>query len=68
MSDETIQLIAAAIVTMAQIYVMEPWKYPVFAAFWDFIARFLGELADACGKLSMIARQNYFTAVNSYGT
>lgn len=67
MSDETIQLIAAAIVTMAQLYVIEPWKYPVFAYIWDWIATMAGRLARIFADLAMRARLNYFTVVTAYG-
>lgn len=63
MSEDTLQLLAAATIAVCQIYVMEPWKFPVFAHFWDFIARLCGELANVLGWWSMKARQNYFVAV-----
>jgi hypothetical protein len=66
-SEETIQLIAAAVVTLAQVYVLEPWKFPVFAAIWDVIARIAGHLANYLANVSMRARLNYFTAVHAYG-
>lgn len=63
MSEETVQLIAAATIAVCQIYVMEPWKFPVFAKFWDSLARFFGELANLLGWWSMRARENYYTAL-----
>lgn len=63
MSDETWQLLAAAIATLAQLYMVEPWKFPVFAMFWDFIAKFCGELANLLGHLSVQARANYFNVI-----
>lgn len=66
MSDETIKLVAVAVVTVAQVYVMEPWKYPVFAKFWDLVARLAGSLAKILADLAMQARLNYFTAVSAY--
>lgn len=63
MSEETIQLIAAAVVTLTQIYMLEPWKFPIFAWFWDQIARFTGELANVLGYISCKARLNYYAAV-----
>lgn len=68
MSEETIQLIAAAVVAVCQIYMIEPWKFPVFAYVWDFIAQFCGEMANSLAKISMQARSNYFEAVAAYGT
>jgi hypothetical protein len=67
MSDEAVQLIAAAVVTLAQLYVIEPWKYPVFAYWWDWIAKICGNLAKILADVAMRARLNYFTVVNSYG-
>lgn len=67
MSDEVMQLIAAAVVTLAQVYVLEPWKFPVFAEIWDFIASFCGVLANYLARWSMLARSNYYTAINAYG-
>lgn len=63
MSEETFQLIAAAVVTLTQIYMLEPWKYPIFAWFWDTIARFTGELANVLGYISVKARLNYYHAL-----
>jgi hypothetical protein len=67
MTDDTKQLIAIAVVTVAQIYVTEPNKIrETFARFWDFIAVLCGEIANALGFVSMQARQNYYEVVNSY--
>lgn len=63
MSDETLQLIAAATVAVCQIYMAEPWKFPVFARFWDFMARLCGILANMLGWWSMKARENYYMAI-----
>lgn len=67
MSDETVQIIAAAVVTLAQLYAVEPWRYPVFAYFWDAVAKITGILANILAHMSLNARVNYFEAVNSYG-
>jgi len=67
MSDEVMQLIAAAVVTLAQVYVLEPWKFPVFAEFWDTIAAVCGVLANYLARWSMLARANYYTAIHAYG-
>lgn len=64
MSEETFQLIAAAVVTLTQIYMLEPWKFPVFAWFWDTVARFCGELANVLGWISVQARANYFNVIS----
>jgi hypothetical protein len=63
MSDETFQLIAAAVVTLTQLYMVEPWKFPVFAWFWDTIATFCGELANVLAFISMKARLNYYAVI-----
>jgi len=62
-SEDTIQLIAAAAIAIAQIYVMEPWKFQVFARFWDWVARLTGTLANILGYISLEARHNYFIAL-----
>lgn len=67
MSEETIQWIAAAVVTLAQVYVLEPWKFPVFAKFWDAVAKVCGLVANIAADWAMKARVNYFDAVNAYG-
>lgn len=63
MSDETFQLIAAAVVTITQLYMVEPWKFPIFAWFWDTVARFCGELANLLAFISMKARLNYYNVI-----
>lgn len=63
MRDEWVNLIAAAVVTLAQVYVLEPWKFPVFAKFWDWIARLTGQLANRLAWWSMHARANYYIAI-----
>lgn len=64
MNEETFQLIAAAVVTLTQIYMLEPWKFPVFAWFWDAVARWAGELANTLAWVSVRARANYFNVVS----
>ena len=66
MSEEWVKLIAAAVVTLAQVYVVEPWKFPVFAQFWDWLARVTGVLANRLGWISVKARINYYSVVNSF--
>lgn len=63
MSDETFQLIAAAVVTLAQLYMVEPWKFAVFARFWDAVAKLCGQLANVLAAVSMRARLNYYDAI-----
>lgn len=63
MSENTIQLLAAAAIAVCQIYVMEPWKFHVFARFWDWFARITGNLANVLGYMSLEARHNYFIAI-----
>lgn len=63
MSEDLIQLIATAVVVLSQLYFMEPWKFPIFAKFWDTIARICGRMANVLGWVSVEARANYFLAV-----
>jgi hypothetical protein len=67
MSEETIQLIAAAVVALCQVYMVEPWKFPVFAYFWDLIAKACAHLSNSLAWWSVQARSNYFAAVAAYG-
>jgi hypothetical protein len=67
MSEDTIQLICIAVATVCQIYMMEPWHFPVLAAIWNWLAQFLGNLANVLGHMSLRARLNYFEAVEAYG-
>lgn len=64
MSDETIQLIATAVVVIAQIYLAEPWKLNIFARMWDFLAHLCAFLAERFAHLSMRARANYYASVS----
>lgn len=63
MSEDTFQLIAAAIIALSQIYLIEPWKFPVFAIFWDWLAKVCGYTANVLGYMSMRARANYFVSI-----
>jgi hypothetical protein len=64
MSDEAWQFIAAAVVTLAQVYMVEPWKFPILAKFWDTVARICGELANMLGLVAVKARANYFSVIS----
>jgi hypothetical protein len=66
-SDEVIQILAAATVTLLQVYIMEPWKFTAFAKFWDWLARFSAALADKLGWISVQARSNYYASVSAIG-
>jgi hypothetical protein len=61
--DEWIKYLATAALVLAEAYAVQPWKFPVFAWFWDFIARVCGRLANSLGWISVNARANYFMAV-----
>jgi hypothetical protein len=63
-SDEMRQLIIAGVVILAQAYVTEPWKFAVFARFWDVVAVACGYLANMLAGIAMQARLNYFRAVS----
>jgi hypothetical protein len=62
-SDEMKQMLMAAAVLMAQVYVTEPWKFTAFARFWDWVARVAGLLANKLGWLAMHARANYYDSI-----
>lgn len=64
MSDELIQLLAAAVITLTQVYILEPWKFTAFARFWDWLARTCGRLANHLAWLSMRARANYYDSIS----
>ena len=63
--DEVIKYIATAAIVLMEAYAIQPWKFPVFAWFWDRVATICGLLANRLGWISMQARYNYYTAVSS---
>lgn len=63
MTEDTVQLVAAAIIALSQLYMIEPWKFPIFAAFWDWTAKICGILANVLGWISIRARHNYFISI-----
>jgi hypothetical protein len=67
MRDEWVQALAAAVIVLAQAYAAEPWKFAVFARFWDWLAKLAGQLADMFGWMAMHARRNYYDAISVYG-
>jgi hypothetical protein len=67
MSNETWQMIAAAIVALTQVYATRTDAGMLTARFWDFVARVCGQIANFLGWMSLRARANYFAAV-TYGT
>jgi hypothetical protein len=64
MSDNAWQIIAAAVVTLAQVYMVEPWKFPILAKFWDIVASICGRLANMLGLVAVQARANYFSVIS----
>jgi hypothetical protein len=66
MDKNTVQIICATIITLAELWYLNPGNMNMFAWLWDFIARVTGELANMLGYISMEARVRYFTVVN-YG-
>jgi hypothetical protein len=62
-SDELWQLVAAAMMTMTQIYIAEPWKFTALARFWDWLARLTGMLANRLAFISMHARASYYDSL-----
>ena len=65
--DEWIKLAAAAALIVMQAYAVQPWKYPVLALFWDWVARITGQVANRLGWISVNARANYYLAVETSG-
>lgn len=65
MSDDTIQLIAIAVVSLIQVYAVNPGTLNIFASVWNALALFFGALANFFGDLAMEARLNYYEAVNN---
>lgn len=65
MSGETVQAICAAVVTLAQLYYLEAWHLPLFAMFWDWLARFCSRLSWLSGWWAMKARENYYVTVSA---
>jgi hypothetical protein len=61
--SETFQMIAAAVIAVAQVYTMDPSRFKMFAQFWDILARICGQLANMLALVSVHARANYFLAV-----
>lgn len=62
MSDN-IRYIAAAIVAVIQLYYYTPNHQGMFAAFWDYIAKVCGGLANMLGWIAVEARANYFASI-----
>lgn len=65
MNDDNLRLLLAAAIAVCEIYAMDPTRFPVFAWFWDFIAKVTGTLANALGYVAVQARLNYFEAVRN---
>lgn len=65
MSDETLKLIASAVIVMCEVYAMKGGDFPFFAWLWDFIARVTGTLANVLGHIAVNARYNYFVEVSN---
>lgn len=63
MDNDTFQMIAAAVIAVAQLYSMDPTRFKFFAQFWDIVARICGQLANLLGLVSVHARANYFLAL-----
>jgi hypothetical protein len=63
MDNETFQMLAAAVIAVAQVYTMDPSRFKVFAYVWDLIARICGQLANVLGLVSIHARANYFLSI-----
>jgi spore maturation protein SpmA len=66
MTDDSIQLLCAAIVALCQVYAMQP-QAPLFATLWDFLATVCGKLANLLARMSLVYRTYYFEAISAYG-
>lgn len=64
MSEEVIQLLGIIILAVFELYTVRAHDYPVFAKFWDTIARITGAIAKFFADLAMSARLSYWEAVN----
>lgn len=65
MSDETLKLIASAVIVLCEVYTLRGGDFPFFAYIWDIIARITGCLANVLGHISVTARYNYFVEVGN---
>ena len=61
------QLIGAVAVAVMQIYALNGYDFPFLAWLWDIIAKTTGRIANLLGFISIQARLNYYTVINSYG-
>jgi hypothetical protein len=61
--ENTAQLIGIAVITLAQVYAIQPWKYPFLAAILDLIARATAWLSWKLGFVAMHARESYYEVV-----
>jgi hypothetical protein len=64
---EDVKVLATAVLILAQLYILEPWKFPAFAKLWDFVARWTGYAANVLGWIAVNARANYYQAVREMG-
>lgn len=64
MSDD-VQLLILAVLSLYQVYAAQVQDYPVFARFWDIIARIAGAIANLAGRISIAARLAYMEAVQA---
>lgn len=65
MSDETLKLLASAVIVLCEVYTLRGGDFPVFAYLWDIIAKVTGWLANILGHISVNARLNYFVEVGN---
>jgi hypothetical protein len=68
MSDETLKYVAMAVIALCEVYALGGYyNYSAVAAFWDWVARVTGRIANVLGFVSVQARLNYITEVNVHG-
>ena len=65
MNEETVRVIATAIVAVAEIYALTGGSFPFLAWFLDLVATITGQLANKLADISITARLNYFMVVQT---
>jgi len=64
MSDE-MQLLLLTVLAVYEIYASRYHDYPLYAKFWDVIARISGAIANFFASMAMNARLAYYEAVGT---
>lgn len=64
MSEDIIQLVGIIILAVFELYSVRAHDYPVYAKFWDTVARIAAAIAKFFADIAMNARLSYWKAVN----